>query len=60
MKHPSRYWIGGLAIALSSIVFLVPFAFIILTAMKNRKDASLREFSWPQSFHLWDNIVEVV
>jgi raffinose/stachyose/melibiose transport system permease protein len=60
VKHPSRYWIGGLAIALSSIVFLVPFAFIILTAMKNRKDASLREFSWPQSFHLWDNIVEVV
>lgn len=60
MKHPSRYWIGGLAIAVSSIVFLVPFAFIILTAMKNRKDASLREFSWPQSFHLWDNIVEVV
>ena len=60
MKHPSRYWIGGLAIVLSSIVFLVPFAFIILTSMKNRKDASLREFSWPQSFHLWDNIVEVV
>ena len=60
MRHPGRYWIGGLAIALSSIVFLVPFAFIILTAMKNRKDASLREFSWPKSFHLWDNIVEVI
>ena len=28
--------------------------------MKNRKDASLREFSWPTSFHLWDNIVEVI
>jgi raffinose/stachyose/melibiose transport system permease protein len=60
VRRPGRYWIGGLAILVSSFVFLVPFAFIILTAMKNRKDASLREFSWPASFHLWDNIAEVI
>lgn len=60
MKSASRYWIGGIAIVLTGIVFLVPFAFIVLTAMKNRKDSALREFSWPKSFHLWDNIVEVV
>ena len=60
MRRASRYWIGGLAILVSSVVFLVPFAFIILTSMKDRKAASLRELSWPTSFHLWDNIVEVV
>jgi len=60
MRHASRYWIGGIAIVISTFVFLVPFAFIILQAMKNRKDSSLREFSWPTSFHLWDNIVEVI
>lgn len=60
MRRASRYWIGGLAIVVTSVVFLVPFAFIIVTAMKNRKDSSLREFSWPNSFHLWDNIVEVI
>jgi raffinose/stachyose/melibiose transport system permease protein len=60
MNRPGRYWIGGLAIVLSSIVFLVPFAFIVLTAMKDRRAAALREFSWPETFHLWDNIVAVV
>ena len=60
MRRASRYWIGGIAIVISTFVFLVPFAFIILQAMKNRKDSSLREFSWPTSFHLWDNIVEVI
>jgi raffinose/stachyose/melibiose transport system permease protein len=60
VRRSSRYWIGGLAILVSSVVFLVPFAFIILTSMKDRKAAALRELSWPTSFHLWDNIVEVV
>jgi raffinose/stachyose/melibiose transport system permease protein len=60
VRRASRYWIGGLAILVSSVVFLVPFAFIILTSMKDRKAAALRELSWPTSFHLWDNIVEVV
>jgi raffinose/stachyose/melibiose transport system permease protein len=60
VKRASSYWVGGLAILVSSVVFLVPFAFIIVTAMKDRKSAALRELSWPTSFHLWDNIVEVV
>jgi len=60
VKRASRYWVGGLAILVSSVVFLVPFAFIVITAMKDRKAAALRELSWPTSFHLWDNIMEVV
>ena len=54
-------WVGGAAIVVSIVVFLVPFAFIVLTALKDRKEASLREFSLPANgFHLWDNLVAVI
>ena len=56
-----RYWIGGAAIVVSIVVFIVPFVFIILMAVKDRKEASLRDFSLPvNGFHLWDNLVEVI
>ena len=56
-----RYWIGTAAIIVSIVVFVVPFAFIVLTAVKDRKEASLRHFSLPgNGFHLWDNLVEVI
>lgn len=32
VRHAQRYIVGGIAIAASVVVFLVPFAFIILTA----------------------------
>jgi raffinose/stachyose/melibiose transport system permease protein len=60
MKNASRYLIGGLAILVSIVVFLVPFAFIIVTAVKSKQEASRLEFSWPSEFHIWNNIVEVV
>lgn len=55
-----KYWLSALAIVLSGVVFLVPFAFIILMAVKDRQQASLLDFSWPASFNLWPNLVEVV
>ncbi|MGV8954200.1 MAG: carbohydrate ABC transporter permease [Cypionkella sp.] len=55
-----RYWLTGVAIAVSAVVFLVPFAFIVLTAIKDKQQANLLDFSWPAGFYLWDNIVEVV
>lgn len=60
MRPVSRYAIGILAIGVSVIVFLVPFAFIVLTALKDRKEAGLREFSWPSTIHLWDNLTAVL
>jgi raffinose/stachyose/melibiose transport system permease protein len=60
-RRARRYWVGGAAIAVSIVVFVVPFAFIVLTALKDRKEASLRQFSLPTNgFHLWDNLVTVV
>jgi raffinose/stachyose/melibiose transport system permease protein len=56
-----RYLVGGLAILVSGVVFVVPFAFILFTALKDRKEASLREFSLPENgVHLWSNLVEVI
>jgi raffinose/stachyose/melibiose transport system permease protein len=60
MARAQRFWIGGTAILVSIVVFLVPFAFIVLMALKDRREASLREFSLPSGFHLWDNLVTVV
>lgn len=53
--------IGGLlAIAGSFFIFVIPFLFIILMAFKDRSQSALRDFSWPEGNHLWDNLVEVV
>ena len=53
--------LGGIvAILASVVVFLVPFAFIVLMTFKDQRQAALRDFSWPTGFHLWDNIVTVV
>ena len=59
MKAAYRYWLGGLSILVSIVVFLVPFTFIVLTALKDRKEASLRQFSLPTTWHFWDNLVQV-
>jgi raffinose/stachyose/melibiose transport system permease protein len=48
------------AILLSVIVFLVPFAFILLTAVKDRQQASLLDFSWPHQFQFVQNFIDVV
>lgn len=53
-------WIGLLAIVLSVIVFLVPFAFIFLTASKTQQEASLLQFSWPTEWAFFDNLATVV
>lgn len=60
MKRSLPLITGAAAIVVSFFIFVIPFIFIILTAVKDRKQASLRDFSWPNGFHLWENLVEVV
>jgi raffinose/stachyose/melibiose transport system permease protein len=56
----TRYLVGGIvAIAVSVIVFLVPFAFIVLTAFKTQQESSLLEFSWPTEFAFFENVAAV-
>jgi raffinose/stachyose/melibiose transport system permease protein len=53
--------IGGMvALVIFFLVFVIPFAFIILMTFKDKRQASLLDFSWPASFNLWDNLVTVI
>jgi raffinose/stachyose/melibiose transport system permease protein len=54
-------WVAGLVAILASIVvFLVPFAFVFLTAAKDASEASRLEFSWPQDWAFAENLAEVL
>ena len=44
----------GLAVML--VVFVVPFGFIALTAVKDRAESARLDFSWPSSWHVWENL----
>jgi raffinose/stachyose/melibiose transport system permease protein len=61
VSRARRYWVGGAAIVASFFIFVVPFIYIILTALKDRRESARRSLSWPSNgIHLWDNVVEVV
>ncbi|NUQ87471.1 MAG: carbohydrate ABC transporter permease [Glycomyces artemisiae] len=51
---------GTIAIIVSAVVFLVPFAFIVLTASKTRGEAALREFTLPTEWAIWENFLAVI
>ena len=54
-------WSGGIvAIVIAVFIFLVPFAFMVLTAGKTKQEASALEFSWPTNWVFFDNLVTVL
>ncbi|MDP9026014.1 MAG: carbohydrate ABC transporter permease [Actinomycetota bacterium] len=56
-----RQWIVGIvAILVSIVVFLVPFAFVIIQAAKDPAEASNLNFALPAKWLLWDNLVGVL
>jgi raffinose/stachyose/melibiose transport system permease protein len=55
-----RYWLGGLALVLTTVVFIVPFAFILFQSLKDRQQAAQLDFSWPTGNNFFNNVVEVV
>ena len=55
-----RWIVGGIAIIASVFVFLVPFAYIILTSIKDARQAATRNFDLPIKWQFWDNLVEVI
>lgn len=52
--------VGTLALLVALVVFVVPFAFIALQAVKTRRDASRLDFAWPSEWQLWQNFWDVV
>lgn len=60
MRNTAWRWGGGVAaILVAIVVFIVPFLFILFIAAKSQQEASLLQFSWPTTWHLWENIVTV-
>jgi raffinose/stachyose/melibiose transport system permease protein len=52
--------IGIVAIVVSIVVFLVPFAFILVTAAKTTQEAANLDFTLPTTWQLWENIQNVL
>jgi raffinose/stachyose/melibiose transport system permease protein len=50
---------GIIAIAVTSIVFIVPFIFVVLQAAKSPSDASDLSFTWPKEWKFFQNLVDV-
>ncbi len=61
-RKPRRrsYVLSAVSILVSVVVFIVPFAFIVLTAVKDQQQASLLDFSWPERFRVVDNLMDVI
>jgi raffinose/stachyose/melibiose transport system permease protein len=60
LTRRKNYLLSFVAILASVVVFLVPFAFIVLTAVKDRQQSSLLDFSWPHQFLFVQNFLAVV
>ncbi|WP_432571518.1 carbohydrate ABC transporter permease [Kineococcus sp. SYSU DK005] len=55
-----RYGAGALAIVVSVVVFIVPFAFIVLVAAMDARQAGEFSFAWPREPQVWQNLTDVV
>lgn len=51
---------GLVALAFASVIFLLPFLYIFLMAVKSKQEAARFLFSWPENWQFWANLVDVV
>ncbi|HEY9293976.1 MAG TPA: carbohydrate ABC transporter permease [Microlunatus sp.] len=56
----TEFTAGLISLLVAMIVFLVPFAFILLTAAKSPKEAAEFKFALPSQWQLWQNISDVL
>lgn len=59
-KFIASTWLDAVALVIITIIFVVPFIFIFLTAAKPRAEAALFKFSWPSQFQLLENLRAVM
>jgi raffinose/stachyose/melibiose transport system permease protein len=60
-RERSIAWTKGvIAIIVSSVVFLVPFIFVILQASKTPAEASNLTFTWPTHWQFFQNLTDVL
>ncbi|MGH3392042.1 MAG: carbohydrate ABC transporter permease [Actinomadura sp.] len=50
----------AITLVLATVIFLVPFAFMLLTAVKNQAQATDLDFAWPTEWRIVRNLSEVI
>jgi raffinose/stachyose/melibiose transport system permease protein len=60
MRNRRAVITGIIAVLVSALFFLVPFAFIALMATKDSTDSAKLDFSLPHHFALFDNLKQVI
>lgn len=60
MKTFRSLALSVVAIVATGVVFIVPFLFILMNAVKSPEEARLLNFSWPSDFAVVDNLKQVL
>ena len=57
---PRQFIIGGLALCVAFFLFVVPFVFIAINAVKTAQQAAQPDFSWPERWQFAQNLIQVL
>ncbi|TCU07834.1 carbohydrate ABC transporter permease [Rhizobium sullae] len=59
MRKTRPYVTGAVALAIATVIFVLPFVFVALQAVKSKSEASRLDFVLPEQWLLWDNLAAV-
>lgn len=59
MRSVRSLAVSGGALLVTAVVFIVPFAFIVMQAIKSPDEARELSFDWPSTFPIVDNVRQV-
>ncbi|MEU6719089.1 carbohydrate ABC transporter permease [Nonomuraea sp. NPDC046802] len=60
MRALKRFGAEAVALVLATVIFLVPFSFMVLTAVKDEVQSLDLDFAWPANWPVVENFVRVV
>jgi raffinose/stachyose/melibiose transport system permease protein len=55
-----RFGAETIALALAAVIFLVPFSFMLLTAVKDQAQSADLDFAWPANWPVVQNLMAVI
>ena len=59
MRSVRPYVTGAIALAVAAVIFVMPFVFVALQAVKSKSEASRLDFELPGQWLFWDNLIAV-
>jgi raffinose/stachyose/melibiose transport system permease protein len=60
MRATRRFGAEAIALVLATVIFLIPFALMLLTAVKSQAQATDLDFAWPTEWRIVENFTEVI